>query len=82
MATNPEVLESVRAKAAEWLTGIYDESTKLEVRRMLNNEDSSELIDSFYRDLRIWYRWIARYYGSWNQPDEYLYRWRCHSGIK
>src|ERR1035437_5851314 len=53
MATIPEVLESIRAKAAEWLTGVYDESTKLEVRRMLDNEDSSELIDSFYRDLEF-----------------------------
>jgi len=53
MATNPDVLESVKLKAAEWLTDVYDESTKLDVWRMLNNEDSSELIDSFYRDLEF-----------------------------
>lgn len=53
MATNQEVLESVKARAAEWLTEVYDEATKAEVRRMLNNEDQTELIDSFYRDLEF-----------------------------
>ena len=42
MATNPEVLESVRLKAAEWLTDVYDEATKAEVRRMLANGDTTE----------------------------------------
>ncbi|HZL11208.1 MAG TPA: phospho-sugar mutase [Prolixibacteraceae bacterium] len=53
MATTQEVLESVRLKAAEWLTDVYDEVTKAEVRRMLNDDDSAELIDSFYRDLEF-----------------------------
>lgn len=53
MATNQEVLESVKLKAAEWLTDVYDEATKAEVRRMLANEDTAELIDSFYRDLEF-----------------------------
>ena len=53
MATNQDVLESVKQRAAEWLTDVYDETTKAEVRRMLNNEDSTELIDSFYRDLEF-----------------------------
>ncbi|MFY9154057.1 MAG: phospho-sugar mutase [Prolixibacteraceae bacterium] len=53
MATNQEVLESVKLKAAEWLTDVYDEATKAEVRRMLANEDPTELIDSFYRDLEF-----------------------------
>ena len=53
MATNNEVLEAVKLRAAEWLTDVYDEVTKLEVRRMLDNEDSTELIDSFYRDLEF-----------------------------
>jgi phosphoglucomutase len=53
MATNQEVLESVKIKAAEWLTDVYDEATKTEVRRMLSNEDPTELIDSFYRDLEF-----------------------------
>jgi phosphoglucomutase len=53
MATNQEVLESVKARAAEWLSDVYDEATKAEVRRMLNNEDTTELVDSFYRDLEF-----------------------------
>lgn len=53
MATNQEVLENVRKKAAEWLTDVYDEATKAEVRRMLDDEDTTELIDSFYRDLEF-----------------------------
>jgi len=53
MATNQEVLENVRKRAAEWLTDVYDEATKADVRRMLDNEDPSELIDSFYRDLEF-----------------------------
>ncbi|MBL7972094.1 MAG: phospho-sugar mutase, partial [Prolixibacteraceae bacterium] len=53
MATNQEVLENVKLKAAEWLTDVYDETTKAEVRRMLSNDDPTELIDSFYRDLEF-----------------------------
>lgn len=53
MATNQDILERVKSKAAEWLTDVYDEATKAEVRRMLENEDSTELIDSFYRDLEF-----------------------------
>jgi phosphoglucomutase len=53
MATNQEVLESVKLRAAEWLTDVYDEATKAEVRRMLSNQDTTELVDSFYRDLEF-----------------------------
>lgn len=53
MNTNQEIPESVKLKAEEWLTGVYDDQTKAAVRRMLNNEDPTELIDSFYRDLEF-----------------------------
>ncbi len=53
MATNKEVIEAVKLRATEWLTDVYDQATQLEVRRMLNNEDPTELIDSFYRDLEF-----------------------------
>jgi phosphoglucomutase len=53
MATNQEVLVSVKQKAAEWLTDVYDATSQEEVRRMLGNEDPTELIDSFYRDLEF-----------------------------
>ncbi|HBL77274.1 MAG: phosphoglucomutase [Bacteroidetes bacterium GWF2_42_66] len=50
---NNDVLEMVKAKAAEWLTDVYDAETQAEVKRMLANDDPSELIDSFYRDLEF-----------------------------
>ncbi len=43
----------VKAKAAEWLTEVYDTETRAEVQRLLDNEDASELIDSFYKDLEF-----------------------------
>ena len=53
MTTNQDTLNSVIAKANTWLTDIYDEQTRAEVQRMLDNEDKTELIDSFYRDLEF-----------------------------
>jgi phosphoglucomutase len=41
----------VQEKAQKWLNGQYDNETKTRVKAMLENEDASELIDSFYRDL-------------------------------
>ena len=43
----------VLEKANEWLTGNYDEETKKTVQQLLDNEDNSDLIDSFYRDLEF-----------------------------
>jgi phosphoglucomutase len=40
-------------KANEWLTGKYDDKTKEKVRQLINNDDNTELIDSFYRDLEF-----------------------------
>ncbi|GET29754.1 phospho-sugar mutase [Prolixibacter sp. SD074] len=48
-----DVLKMVKAKADEWLTGNYDEETKAEVKRLLENDDNAELIDAFYRDLEF-----------------------------
>lgn len=48
-----QILENVKAKAQQWLDGAYDEATKEEVRKMLNNPDTTELIDSFYKDLEF-----------------------------
>jgi phosphoglucomutase len=52
MKTN-EIPENVILKAQEWLTGNYDEATKAEVKKMMEKEDSGELIDAFYRDLEF-----------------------------
>src|SRR5690554_1488211 len=48
-----QILENVKAKAQQWLDGAYDKATKEEVRKMLNNPDTTELIDSFYKDLEF-----------------------------
>ena len=48
-----EILENVKAKAQQWLDGAYDAATKEEVRKMMNNPDTTELIDSFYKDLEF-----------------------------
>lgn len=50
---NETLLKEVTAKAQTWLRQGYDEKTKGEVRRMLENEDKTELIESFYKDLEF-----------------------------
>jgi len=49
---NQELME-VRAKAQEWLSDTYDEQTRTKVQALLDAEDPSELIDSFYRSLEF-----------------------------
>lgn len=49
---NQELIK-VRAKAQEWLSETYDEKTRTEVQALLANEDTTELIDSFYRSLEF-----------------------------
>ncbi len=53
MTANNDLLNTVKAKAAEWLSEVFDAETRAEVQRLLDNEDSSELIDSFYKDLEF-----------------------------
>jgi len=53
MAANSDVLEMVISKAQTWLSDVYDESTRKEVQRMLDQENKTELIDSFYKDLEF-----------------------------
>lgn len=48
-----EILESVIEKANSWLDGNYDEATKNAVQSLLNQEDQTNLIDSFYKDLEF-----------------------------
>ncbi len=50
---NTELLRYCEAKAQSWLSPVYDESTRKEVLRMLENPDKTELIDSFYKDLEF-----------------------------
>ena len=53
MENNDELLKSVTEKAKVWPGNGYDEETRTEVQRMLDNADKTELIDSFYRDLEF-----------------------------
>ena len=48
-----ELLLSVRAKANSWLQESYDEETRQTVQALLNNEDSHDLIEAFYKDLEF-----------------------------
>ncbi|MBT3384330.1 MAG: phospho-sugar mutase [Prolixibacteraceae bacterium] len=50
---NEELLKEVRAKAQEWLSETYDEKTRNEVQRLLDDKDTTELIDSFYKSLEF-----------------------------
>lgn len=47
------MMKVVTEKANMWLGDGYDDATKAEVKRMLEAEDKTELIDSFYRDLEF-----------------------------
>lgn len=53
MENNDELIKSVTEKAQVWLTDAYDDETRAEVRRMLDNPDKTELIDAFYKDLEF-----------------------------
>ncbi len=48
-----ELLERVISRARSWLEPTYDEDTRKEVQRMLDNPDRAELIDSFYKGLEF-----------------------------
>jgi phosphoglucomutase len=50
---NNALLTEVMAKAQIWLNGNYNEETKNAVRRLVEAEDKTDLIESFYRDLEF-----------------------------
>ncbi|MGB5988163.1 MAG: phospho-sugar mutase [Marinifilaceae bacterium] len=50
---NTELINKVGTKAKEWLSEAYDSKTRQEVEALINAEDNSELIDSFYKDLEF-----------------------------
>ena len=43
----------VTEKAQEWLGPAFDAETQAEVKKMLENDDKTELIESFYKDLEF-----------------------------
>ena len=48
-----EIPENVLVKAQEWLNENYDATTRAEVKRLMEKEDPTDLIDAFYRDLEF-----------------------------
>ena len=48
-----EFLAQVRAKANGWLSSGYDAETRAEVQRLLDNPDTTELVEAFYKDLEF-----------------------------
>ncbi len=50
---NQELIKTVTQKAEQWLSPAYNAETQKEVRRMLANDDKTELIESFYKDLEF-----------------------------
>ena len=50
---NEELIKQVTEKAEKWLTPAYDAETQAEVKSMLENEDKTELIEAFYKDLEF-----------------------------
>ncbi len=47
------LLKQVIARANSWMTSDYDEETRKEVQRLLDQEDKTDLIEAFYRDLEF-----------------------------
>ena len=50
---NDELLKQVTERAQVWMGEGYDAETRAEVKRLLEQEDKTELIDAFYRDLEF-----------------------------
>ena len=49
-----ELIKSCEAKAEAWLSSsVYDAATQAEVRKMLDNADKTELVESFYQNLEF-----------------------------
>ncbi|MBB4035581.1 phosphoglucomutase [Dysgonomonas hofstadii] len=50
---NNDLLMQVTAKAKVWLSDNYDAETRKEVQALLDNEEKTELIEVFYKDLEF-----------------------------
>lgn len=48
-----ELLKSVQAKAQNWLANSYDEETRQIVQNLLDDQDPTNLIEAFYKDLEF-----------------------------
>lgn len=50
---NQELIKQVTEKANQWLSASYNAETQAEIKRMLEAEDKTELIECFYKDLEF-----------------------------
>ncbi len=53
MDTQTQLIKEVTAKAQQWLSDSYDPETRAAVQAMLDNEDKTDLVESFYKDLEF-----------------------------
>lgn len=53
MDNQTELIKQVTEKAEKWLSDSYDAETRAAVKAMLDNEDKTDLIESFYKDLEF-----------------------------
>jgi len=47
------LLKQVRAKANAWLSNDYDDETRKKVQDLLDKEDTTDLVEAFYKDLEF-----------------------------
>ena len=53
MENNSELIALCEAKAKQWLTPVFDAETQKSVKEMLDKEDKTDLIESFYKNLEF-----------------------------
>ncbi len=51
--SNDELVKTCMAKAEKWLSPEYDETTRAEVKAMMEADDKTPLIEAFYKDLEF-----------------------------
>lgn len=53
MENNAQLIAQCEAKAQQWLIPAFDEETQKAVKEMLENDDKTDLIDAFYKNLEF-----------------------------
>ena len=53
MENYTELIAQCETKAKQWLSAPFDENTRRQVQAMLDNDDKTELIESFYKELEF-----------------------------
>ena len=53
MENNQALIAQCESKAKQWLSPAFDEETRSAVNKMIANEDKTDLIESFYKDLEF-----------------------------